>query len=134
MKPLAILLLIVLIPLQLYSQQNKTPTREYYLKKSSDQRTAGWILLGGGTVLILAGISTGSGGNESELGYGSNFDSGMILFGVGLAADIISIPMFVKASKNKKRAEALVSVSPMPVVVRNTPSRVIPSISISIRL
>jgi hypothetical protein len=127
------ILFIIVLTVKLYSQ-NSEIARSDYLQKSKNQRTAGWLLLGGGTALMLAGISSGSGGSEGDMGYGSNFDSGMALFGVGLAADIISIPMFVSASKNKKRADTLFSFSPMPVVVyNNTTTRFITSISISIR-
>jgi hypothetical protein len=111
--------------------QEVTRTEEYYLKKSSNQRTAGLILLGGGTVLMLVGISAGSGGDSKDMGYGSNFDKGVALVGIGLAADIISIPLLINAAKNKRKAEAAVAI--IPVQGQSSTACVAPGITVRFR-
>jgi len=71
-----------------------------YLQKSKNQKTAGWILLGGGTALIATGFIVGSGEN-------STFDdaaAGALLAGVGVLSALGSIPLFVASGKNKKKA------------------------------
>ena len=57
-----------------------------YLTKSKNQKTAGWVLLGGGTALIGIGFLVG---DSKE----STFDDA-----------IGSIPLFIASGKNKRKA------------------------------
>ena len=43
-----------------FSQVEKAPklSKEYYLQKSKNKKTAAWILLGGGTAMIVGGAIT----------------------------------------------------------------------------
>lgn len=80
---------------------DSVPTVEKdYLQKSKNQKTAGWILLGGGTALIVTGFIIGNGEN-------STFDDaaeGALLAGVGVLSALGSIPLFVASGRNKKIA------------------------------
>ncbi len=75
-------------------------TKAYYLQKSRNQKTAAWVLLGGGTALIGIGLLIGNRDNSSfdEAGIGLIVGSG------GLAACIGSIPLFISARKYKAKA------------------------------
>jgi len=70
-----------------------------YLQKSKNQKTAGWVLLGGGTALIVTGFIVGNSEN-------STFDDaamGATLAGVGVLSALGSIPLFVASGKNKRK-------------------------------
>jgi len=71
-----------------------------YLLISKNQKTAAWILLGGGAALIGTGFLIGDGKN-------STFDdaaTGALLAGIGTLSMIGSIPLFIASGKNKRRA------------------------------
>jgi len=71
-----------------------------YLVKSKNQKTAAWVLLGGGTALIGVGFLIGDNKN-------STFDdaaTGTLLAGIGVLSTIGSIPLFIASGKNKRRA------------------------------
>src|SRR6187455_2516654 len=71
-----------------------------YLLKSKNQKTAAWVLLGGGTALIGIGFLIGDSKNAT-------FDdaaTGAVLGGIGLLSTIGSIPLFIASGKNKRRA------------------------------
>ena len=67
-----------------------------------EQKTLGWILLGGGIGTSLVGLS--------QLNFAGSRDGpvnntpGAILFFTGLAATITSFPVFASAKRNRKRA------------------------------
>ena len=71
-----------------------------YLVKSKNQKTAAWVLLGGGTALIGLGFLIGDSKN-------STFDdaaTGAVLGGIGFLSAIGSIPLFIASGKNKRKA------------------------------
>ena len=71
-----------------------------YLVKNKNQKTAAWVLLGGGTALIGIGFLIGDNKN-------STFDdaaTGALLGGIGFLSTIGSIPLFIASGKNKRRA------------------------------
>src|SRR6186997_18622 len=71
-----------------------------YLVKSKNQKTAAWVLLGGGTALIGIGFLIGDSKN-------STFDdaaTGAVLGGIGFLSTIGSIPLFIASGKNKRKA------------------------------
>lgn len=81
-----------------------------YLKKSKNQSTAAWILVGGGAVMVSVGSIIGL--NDVAESLGSIFtgeteepsDAGPILFYTGAAAMLGSIPLFIASSRNKRNA------------------------------
>jgi len=77
---------------------SNSPTAEEYLKKSNRQKTAAFVLLGGGVALVLTGLAVTIHNWES--------DSGPALCVVGAALEVSSIPLFIVSGKNKRKAHA----------------------------
>lgn len=81
-----------------------------YLKKSKNQKTAAWILLGTGAALDIAGIVTTGRNTDKELGnlFSShesvNHTGEYILYITGTAALAGSLTLFIAAKRNKKKA------------------------------
>ena len=99
--PLSFLLIISTVT---FSQQNNpasTLTKEDYLKKSKNQKITAWVLLAGGTITWLAGASKYMNQNDNKDGGGE------VAMTVGGLAALSSIPFFIIASKNKKKAAAI---------------------------
>lgn len=94
MKKLCFFLLLVFTTISLFSQQ--ALTREELLKKSRSQKTAGFILLGAGATTLLI-ISTGD----------TDLDAVGPLFIGGTAAVLGSIPLFIAAGRNKRKANKM---------------------------
>lgn len=72
----------------------------WYLRKSKNQKTAAFILLGGGTALGLTGLLTGS---KSETSF-DEANTGALLGAAGILAVAGSIPLFVASKRNKQKA------------------------------
>jgi hypothetical protein len=75
-------------------------SRQDYLVKSKNQKTAAWVLLGGGAVLIGTGLLIG---DRKE----SSFDdaaTGGIIGIAGALSMITSIPLFIASGLNKRKA------------------------------
>ncbi len=96
-------------PLGVYAGLNQE-SKEFYLNKSKNQKTTAWVLLGAGSALAIVGL----------IGFDANFDiwSGSDaqsrradFFGfmalTGMVADVISIPFFISAHRNKKIASTI---------------------------
>jgi O-antigen/teichoic acid export membrane protein len=74
-----------------------------YLRKSKNQKTAAWILLGGGSALVVTGILLANNATIDNLGTGA---------GVAIAGGVAvlgSIPLFLASGRNKKNAMSLSS-------------------------
>ena len=137
MKKIILFTMLLIFSVSSFSQQttpSKPVTREDYLKKSKNQKTAAWVLLGGGTVLIGTGFLIG---DREE----SSFDdaaTGAILGGIGVLSMIGSIPVFLASGKNKRRANAMSTSIGMEnadfVKGYTTVHASYPAISIKIRL
>lgn len=108
-----------------------------YLQKSRNQRTAGWILLGGGALMAVSGGVLFS--NNFELFSSKNDDkaaTGGVLFLTGLGCSLGSIPFFISAAHNANKA-ATVSFNRQPIVLPQQNNLVVkmqPGISVKIRL
>ena len=87
--------------------------KEYYLKKSRNNRIASLCLVGGG--LVIAGIGALTFPKdydlifENEADKESKADASTALIVVGIAAMLSSIPFTVMASVNKRKANLMVS-------------------------
>ena len=129
-----------------YAFTNDSTT--FYLNKSKHQQTAAWILLGAGTTMALVGM-IGAGTSETEmfgqLIYASDLDAAakasskagtyIAIMLTGIAADLVSIPFFVSASRNKKRPVTFsfgnqTIYSPLDKSNRN----VVPSLTLRVKL
>jgi hypothetical protein len=117
MKKIMPFLMLLIISATSFSQQNNPApalTKQDYLAKSKKQKTAAWILLGGGLVLTATGfaISVASADDElvSAFTTGQNsqtFVAGSFCFVIGAASTLASIPVFIASSRNKKKAMSL---------------------------
>jgi len=87
--------------------KNHFESKEYLLHRSKNQNIAGWILLTGGTAMAIIGATGFDGhfdnrdGNNSSATRSNIFGFVML---AGIAADLVSIPLFIRASHNKKLA------------------------------
>jgi hypothetical protein len=96
----AILCLVILVfGAHCFGQQADTTrplTREDYLQKSKQQKTAAWVLLGSGLALGVGGAAWA--GSDWEA---SGPDVLLVLSGISMVS---SIPLFIASGKNKRRA------------------------------
>jgi len=106
-------LLLLLTSASCFSQQITAPapmTSSDYLAKAKKQNITAWILLGGGFGLSTAGIIAGTqeaNNTINELfntGETKKSSTGAILLIAGGATMLSSIPFFVAATENKKKA------------------------------
>jgi len=91
MKKMTILSLLLILSANLFSQQTtSSPTfnKQDYLQKSKNQKTAAWVLLGGGIVLMGSGFLIG---DRKESSF-SDAGTGVVIGGIGFLATIGSIP------------------------------------------
>lgn len=78
-----------------------------YLQKSKNQKTAAWVLLGGGALVEIVGVIVYPknlsilGNTQSEL---SRERTASVLLITGGAIMLSSIPFFVSSAKNKRKA------------------------------
>lgn len=147
MKKIIAFTLMLLITDTLFSQQT-TPstvlTKQDYLKKSKNKKTAAWVLLGGGTAFTIIGLANAMNGVENSL-YGinlttgqvdENITSGSIFFITGAAAILGSIPFFISSGKNKRKAISMSiknELAPQQLN-RNFVYKSIPSLTLNISL
>jgi hypothetical protein len=114
-----ILYMLLIFPTAIFYQStpNDLPTvKTDYLKKSKSQKTAGWILLGGGFALTTTSVLIAAPKATEDLAYGlggflsgepapeNDYTAENILLVTGTAAMLGSIPLFIAAGKNKKKA------------------------------
>jgi len=80
--------------------------------KANKQRSAGWILLGGGAGVAVAGLVIGASSFWPNLieGDHTGIEVGGAMMITGLAGIAGSIPFFIASGKNKRKAEALVFI------------------------
>jgi len=80
-------------------------SREYYVEKESKLNTAGWVLLGGGMAMGIAGtilyVNANHADNWNELG---NEWGGVFLMIAGSAMVITSVPIFIRSGYYKRKA------------------------------
>lgn len=104
MKPFLLLLITMLFIATTHAQQlpqAEQPTREYYLKKAKRQKITGIVMLAGGGALfaICASQSVNHLMENTPV-----YDAGAA---IGLASALGSIPVFIAAGRNKKKARAI---------------------------
>ena len=125
-----------------FNQQIEAPkkelTKQEYLKKSKSQRTAGGIILGGGAILIGAGLATSLGNGLANLfeQEAKKNNSGDVLTVLGVFSFAGIIPLLISAGKNKRKALSLsVKNQPSQVLQNNRLySKMIPSLTFKINL
>ena len=96
-------------------------TKDYYLQKSKNQKTAAWILLSVGSTMTVVGV----------IGFSSTFDDwsdnstdayGYLMLGGPLVA-LGSIPFFISSGSNARKAATL-SLNYQPILVPNPNSQI----------
>jgi len=122
MRKIIVYILLLVIPAVSFCQSipNDVPAiKTDYLKKSKNQKTAAWILLGGGFALSTTSIVMASskvtedyvniiaGVISSEPAPQNDYTAENILLVTGTAAMLGSIPLFIASKKNKRKAIAM---------------------------
>ena len=96
-------MLLMLATISFSQQNNPSPalTKQDYLRKSKSQKITAFCLAGGGIVVWLAGVSKNMNQNDDIDGGGE------VAMAIGSIAALASIPMFIIASKNKRKAASI---------------------------
>jgi len=119
MKKSILLFLLLSVAASTFSQQiNPSPvlTKQDYQLKSKRQKTAAWVLMGGGFVMSTIGISLAL--NDATVilisvltltptNDNNNSSAAELLLITGAASMLGSIPLFIAAGKNKRKAMSL---------------------------
>jgi len=151
MKKIIVLTMLLILATASFSQQT-TPasvlTRQDYLQKSKHQKTAAFLLLGGGFVLTTtAAIIITVKATEDFVNFWSwlftqhsdaqnSYTAETILFLVGTAAMITSIPLFIASAKNKRTGMSLSFKNETSPQLHNSSLvyRAVPSLSLKLKL
>jgi hypothetical protein len=141
----ALLLSAVLVSSPFFAHAQEM-TKQDYLEKSRKQKTAGFILLGGGVAVVgigaivsatnAVGLTVSCIGLNCSQAAEEGIQTGGAIMLVGGLAIVGSIPLFVSAGNNRKKAAALsFSNEPiyLPKYAGNLP-RAVPSITLKIRI
>lgn len=115
MKAIVTITCLWLLTQTVVAQSTDQPvlSKDDYLKKSKNQSTAAWILVGGGAAMVSVGTIIGI--TDGAKALGSIFsgeteepsNAGPILFYTGAAAMLGSIPLFIASSRNKRKANSM---------------------------
>lgn len=92
---------------QLIEPPPNSPPQEfynYYKLKQKKNKTTALILLGAGTIIAVGNYISYS--NSTTKGFAGNVPSSsqIVVFGIGGASALASIPFFISAGKNKTKA------------------------------
>ncbi len=112
MKQALLFFIFILSTLQLVQGQqisttaNQQPIQSYdsYISKQKANKTAAWICLGSGIVMTATGIGINMSGGLFD-GDSTNNNKGLWLSYLGGATTIASIPLFISAGINKRKAK-----------------------------
>ncbi len=121
--------------LQSFLKDSVTP-KAMYLQKSRNQRTAGWIMVGGGAAMLVAGTVIFS--SNFDLFSSKNDDAasaGGVMMLVGTGCCLGSIPLFISAAHNARKA-AEISFKPQRFIIpqqNNFTTVAQPAVRITIR-
>ncbi len=134
MKKICFLLLLAFTASSCFSQVSTSPQiQSEFLEKSKNQKTAAWVLLGGGFVVTVAGISIAQNHLWDETFYGAENTKGTGALITGLALMAGSVPLFIASGRNRRKAFSIsMKNEKMHYTYKNTPVQsAIPSLSIS---
>ena len=125
----ALLLLIFNSSFSQSTQEKSTASQNDQLKKSKNQKTAAWILVGIGALSTLLGTI------QVNPDYGQNDNSTFFLVG-GLVTLGASVPLFIASAKNRKKAMSLTLKNETTQQFLNTrvKNRNIPSLNLKLNL
>lgn len=113
MKKVILLIMSLLFIVNVFCQEIPVPEKKkdynYYMQKHKRHKTTRLILLGVGTSMVFVG-AVGFSANFEIMGSGGDAqkaDIFGIIMSIGIVADIVSIPFFISASSNKKKAASV---------------------------
>ncbi|TRX00393.1 hypothetical protein [Flavobacterium gawalongense] len=111
MKKTITFLMLLLFTTNAFSQEF---SKEYYLQKSKSQKSTGWILFTGGTIMTVVGAFSFN--NSWDDSSNSGTDAyGFVMLG-GVASVLGSIPFFIGSGKNARKA-ATISFINQPILI-----------------
>jgi hypothetical protein len=117
---LLVVMVVNLLTVCSYSQEIAIPStrspqesHDFFMRKSRNNRTAGWILAGTGSALILTGTLIAYGEALDAAYTGEESSASGVVAGIGLVAGVLSIPCFINAGRNKKKAKLALSQQPV---------------------
>jgi hypothetical protein len=146
MKKFIIIFLLLASSASTFSQQtnSKPLLKPDYLKKSKSQKTIAWVLLGSGTAMMITGSIIWNNAYEKRVNSGSweglfapyTTTEGTTLTAAGLVVSAGSIPLFIVARKNKRKAMSLaVQAQKIPQLNKNIfAKQTVPSLTLKIHL
>lgn len=102
MKKIIIYAMLLFLTTNAFSQQinpSRPLTRQDYLKKSKNQKTTAWVLLGGGTAVAVGApiLAVSSDWSKPSTPY-------EVAIYIGCASMLGSIPLFIASKRNKRKA------------------------------
>ena len=102
MRKLFTCTMLLLMTTSSFCQQtdfSQSLTQQNYLQKSKKQKTAAWVLLGGGAAVAVGAaiLDVNSDWNKSETPY-------LVAISIGCASMLSSIPLFIASKRNKRKA------------------------------
>ena len=105
MKSIILCLVLLIMANLVYSQPAKTTapmTKQAYLQKSKNQKTAAWLFMGWGIVVTGLGLR-----DVNHADGNSDGDRQVAALITGITAIGIGTAFFIASSNNKKKGEAL---------------------------
>lgn len=114
MRKCFICTVLLLMTLSSFCQQtdfSQSLTQQNYLQKSKKQKTAAWILLGGGAAIAVGAaiLDVSSDWSKSETPY-------LVALSAGCASMLGSIPLFIASKRNKTKAITYFEMRQNPVL------------------
>ena len=102
MRKFFICTMLLLMTTSSFCQQtdfSQSLTQQNYLQKSKKQKTAAWVLLGGGAAVAVGAaiLDVSSDWSKSETPY-------LVALSTGCASMLGSIPLFIASKRNKRKA------------------------------
>lgn len=85
--------------------EKNTLTKADYLQRVRNKKLGAWLLIGGGTAMVVGGLAINW--DQPFFGAGTRPNKGLWLSYVGCASLLGSIPLFISAHKDKKKAASL---------------------------
>lgn len=111
MKKIILCTLVLIISAFSFSQQTTSPTAATtdYLKKSKNQQTIAWILVGSGVSLVVIAAATSGKAIANSIFLGDNrgINTSSTLLVLGGTITLSSVPFFIVSGRNKRKSMSL---------------------------
>ncbi|MEO8763869.1 MAG: hypothetical protein ABI416_06270 [Ginsengibacter sp.] len=107
MKKTLLSLFLLFSILQVFAQEEKSKelSKEYHLRKSKNQKTTAFILLGTGSAVVVTSLLVLIKRNKNHESI-DEYSWGPI-FAAGVVTDLVSIPWFFTSAWHKKQAASI---------------------------